>query len=435
MLRLNIITSFCCMVAFLFFCTNNLVAQDTTHFKEFNVDLEFRPRAEYRDGYKQLKNDTTSPSYFVNQRTRLNITYKTDKLIFHTSLQDIRLYGQTGQFSSSGSIGVFETYIEPILSKTTSIRIGRQKLDLDNNRLFSPADWSQQSRAHEGIRFIYKNKKVLSEILGAFSQSNENVFQTNYSPMGFNNYKMLGVHHLKWQVSEKTTLTTINATDGFEHKTNQQVLFLRATSGGRIEFKTNKFYATISGYYQYGNTPNGVKLSAFYVQPEIKYKPSEKLTTWLGAELLSGDDASKKSKISNSFEPLYGVAHRFMGRMDYFTSFPKDVKNGGLINPYLFIQYAFSKKCSIKNDAHLFYTQNNVLDKNNNIIHPFLAFENDISIKYKFNEFTTLDGGFAFMLAEKSMETIKGGYSSSTPTWAFIMITFKPELVHYKSKQ
>ena len=54
MLRLKIISSFCCIVAFSFYCTNNLVAQDTTYFKEFNIDLEFRPRAEYRDGYKQL---------------------------------------------------------------------------------------------------------------------------------------------------------------------------------------------------------------------------------------------------------------------------------------------------------------------------------------------------------------------------------------------
>ncbi|MGE0561245.1 MAG: alginate export family protein [Flavobacteriales bacterium] len=434
MLRLNIISSFCCIVAFSFYCANSIVAQDTAIFKEFNIDLEFRPRAEYRDGYKQLKNDTTSPSYFVNQRTRLNITYQTEKFIFHTSLQDIRLYGQSGQFSSNVSIGVFETYVESFLSKIISLRIGRQKLDLDNNRLFSPANWSQQSRAHEGIRLIYKKECLLSELMGAFSQSNENIFNTNYSPVGFNNYKILGVHHLKWTANEKITLTTINATDGFEHKTNAKVLYLRTTSGGRIEYKTTNFYVTISGYYQYGSTPNGAKLSAFYIQPEIKYNASEKLTTWLGAEILSGDDATKKSNISNSFEPLYGVAHRFMGSMDYFTSFPKDVKNGGLINPYLFIQYAFNKKFSIKNDAHLFYTQNNVLNKNNNVINPFLAFENDISIKYRFNELITLDGGVAFMLAEKSMETIKGGSSTSTPTWAFVMITFKPELFRYKSK-
>lgn len=429
MFRLKIIFSIFSILA-----TLNSFCQDTlSDHKDFKIDLEFRPRAEYRDGYKQLPNDTTAPSYFINQRTRLNFTYQTDKIIFHTSLQDIRLYGQTGQFSGSGGLGIFETYVEPILSKTISLRIGRQKLDLDNNRLFSPADWAQQSRAHEGVRFIYKTEKLLTEFMGAFSQSNENIFQTSYSPIGFNNYKLLGVHHLKWLISKKTTLTTINATDGFEHKTNSKVLYVRATSGGRLEYKINKFYATASGYHQYGTTPTGIKLSAFYLQPEIKYKVTEKLTTWLGAEILSGDDATKKSSASNSFEPLYGVAHRFMGRMDYFTSFPKDVKNGGLINPYFFVQYAFNKKLSIKNDVHLFYTQNNVLDKKNNIINPYLGFENDVSIKYKFNESTTLDGGFAFMLAEKSMETIKGGNSAKTPIWGFVMVTFKPVLFSYKN--
>ena len=116
-----------------------------------------------------------------------------------------------------------------------------------------------------------------------------------------------------------------------------------------------------------------------------------------------------------------------MGNMDYFTKFPNDVKNGGLINPYLFLTYKISKKLSIRTDEHLFYLQNKVID-NNKVINHYLGFENDLSLKYKFNEFITFDFGFSFLLAEKSMEILKAGNSNKNNIWSFVMITFNSEL-------
>ncbi len=147
---------------------------------------------------------------------------------------------------------------------------------------------------------------------------------------------------------------------------------------------------------------------------------------------MSGDDATSTSKLSKSFVPLYGVAWKFMGNMDYFTSFPKDVKNGGLINPYLFLIYEVNKNLSVRADGHLFYLQNKVLDKNKNELNPYLGFENDISFKYKFNNYTTLDFGFSYLIGEESMEILKGIKSSKTPIWSYLMITFKPELFSFK---
>lgn len=409
-----------------------LQQNDSTATKKlFVIDLEFRPRAEYRDGYATLPNDTTKPAFFVNQRSRINLTYKREKFIFHTSIQDVRVYGKEGQFSTSGTLDVFEAYVEPTLFKNLSLRIGRQKLEIDNARLFASANWSQQSRAHEGLRLIYETSKLTTDLTGAFSQGKENIFETNFSPTQFNNYKILGVHHLKYNVNKNFVVTTLNTVDGFESKKNADVLFLRATSGGRLTFEQGNFYATLSGYYQYGTNPDGKEINAFYYQPELKLKLN-KLTARLGAEITSGDDALTPSSTSTSFVPLYGVAHRFMGNMDYFTSFPNDVKNGGLINPYLFLIYQVNKKLSLRADGHLFYSENNVLDVNNNKINAFLGFENDLSFRYKFNDYTTFDFGFSYLLAEKSMETIKTGNSNTTPIWSYMMITFKPELFRSK---
>ena len=405
----------------------NKNAQNTS----FVVGLEFRPRAEYRDGYKQLPNDTTQAAYFINNRSRIYLTYKTKGFLFHTSIQDVRLFGESGQFSTGSNLGIFEAYVEPSLSEKFSLRIGRQKVDVDNNRLFSPANWSQFSRAHEGVRLFYTSSKLSIDAMGAFSQSKENVFETDFnSPT--NNYKVMGFHHLNYKINNFFSIMTLNVVDGYEHKTNADVMYLRATSGGRITFTKNNFTFTTAAYYQYGTDKSGIEIDAFYVQPEVKYRWANKFTTTLGAEIQSGDDANNPNNTYNSFVPLFGVAHRFMGNMDYFTSFPKDVKNGGLINPYLFLNYQLTKKLSLRADGHLFYTQNNVLDKNAAIINSYLGFENDLSLKYKFNDYTTLDFGFSYMLAEKSMETLKGGDSSKTPIWGMCMITFKPELFNFK---
>lgn len=403
----------------------------TSENKIFTVDLEFRPRGEYRDGYQQLPNDTTSAAFFTSQRSRLNFSYEQSKFKFHTSIQDVRVWGQYGQTSINGSLSVFEAFVEVEAVKNFSVKMGRQKLELDNGRIFSAANWSQFGRAHDGINLTYKNNTIETELFTAFNQIDQRVFETSYAPTLFNNYKLLNIHYLHAKLNKHFTLTTINSADSFESKTNSNTLYTRGTSGARIEFEKDNFYLTFSGYYQYGKLQSGKQISAYYLQPEVRYK-FKKWTARLGAEILSGDDATNPSSTSKSFVPLYGVAHRFMGNMDYFTSFPNDVKSGGLINPYLFIYYDLNKKLSLRSDFHLFYTENKVLDSQQNLANSYLGYENDISLKYKYNNFSTIDFGFSYMLAEKSMEALKGGNSNTTPLWSYVMVTFKPELFSSK---
>lgn len=399
--------------------------------KNFSIGLEFRPRTEYRDGYKQLRTADTKAAFFTTQRSRLNFNYEQPKFKFHTSIQDLRVWGQYGQTSTSGSLNVFEAYAETAITNQFSVKLGRQKVELDNGRIFSAANWSQAARAHDGINFIYNSNTIHSELITSFNQTSERIFDTDFSPTTFTNYKLLNVHYLKAKLNEHFNLTTINAADSYQSKTNTNTLYTRGTSGGRLDFEKGNLYLTLSGYYQYGQLQTGNRISAYYFQPEIQLK-TNKLTTRLGAEYISGDNANKTTDISKSFVPLYGVAWRFMGNMDYFTSFPTDLKNGGLINPYLFLIYDLNKKVSLRSDFHLFYLQNKVKNNENQVVQPYLGFENDLSIHYKCNSFTMIDFGFSYMAAKKSMETLKAGNSSIIPVWSYVMITFKPELFNFK---
>lgn len=308
----------------------------------------------------------------------------------------------------------------------------------DNQRLFAQNNWRQNGGAHDAVRFILKNKKIEGDLIGAFNQeqgAQERFFETDFSP-GFNNYKVLLANFIKYK-TDKFTLTGINVADAFQDAQNIRTTHWRYTSGGRIEFTKNRWYTTLAGYYQYGNTSKGTKLSAWYLQPEAQYKDNKHWTIRLGAEVFSGDNGLRPDNTSQSFDALYGVNHRFLGSMDYFTRFPGDLNNAGLVAPYLFIFYDVNKKMTLRADGHLFSSQNNfVPDGALAAIDKYLGFENDLLIRYRPNTYTEIDLGYSWASLSESMEYIKkGGNSSLFQSWAFLMITFNPEIFHWTNTQ
>ena len=402
--------------------------------KEFTVSLEFRPRTEYRNGYRQLRTDSSAAAFLTEGRSRLLLNFKMKNFIFHTSIQDIRVWGEKDPRSTAGTIQVFEAYVEPSLCKKISVRIGKQKIIYDNQRLFAQNDWRQAGGTHDAVRFMYKGEKLESDLIGAFNQeqgAQERYFETDFSP-DFSNYKMLIAHFLKYKPTQALTLTAINASDGFQDAANPRQNHYRFTSGGRVEHTGKSLYFTVAGYYQYGHNFEGKAIKAFYVQPEIKYKLPKHLSFRLGAEVFSGDDAMKPSDTSHSFDALYGVAHRFLGSMDLFTRFPKDFGNAGIINPYLFTFLDLSKKWTFRTDEHLFFSESPYA-VNGEAIDKYLGFEHDLLLIYTPNAFTEIQLGYSYLLASESMAAVKkGGNSALWQDWAFLMLTFKPELFRWE---
>lgn len=409
------------------------IADTTSKVQQLTLSLDFRPRTEYRNGYRQLMSDSSEAAFFTEQRSRLNLRYEAPGFIFYTSIQDIFIWGEHDPTSAAGTTSLFEAYVEPALGKYWSARIGRQRIMYDNQRLFAENDWRQAAGSHDAIRFLYKQRKVEADFIAAYNQpsgAQEKFTGREYDP-GFNRYKILGVSFLQYQPSKEMTLKVINAMDAFQQADTTGVVNYRFTSGGRLEYSREQWYLTSAAYYQYGETPDGRALSAFYVQPEIKYMMNTHWSFRLGAEVFSGDDGNRPSSVSHSFDALYGVNHRFLGSMDYFTKFPKDLNNAGIVAPYFFTFYNLTKKITLRSDEHLFYSQNNfVVD--GSVIPSYLGFEHDLLAIWKPNSFTELQLGYSYFLATESMDEIKpGGDSSVWQDWAYLSISFKPELLRW----
>jgi hypothetical protein len=412
-----------------------IVQQNTVPDKVLRIDFEFRPRVELRNGYQQLRNDSSTASSFTNQRSRLSLNYAyNNRFILQFSLQDLRVWGQQDPRSTGATLQAFEAWAEPYLTDKLSVRVGRQKLIYDNQRLFAENDWRLSGAVHDALNFRYNSTKISTELAMTFNQMSERFFGTDYTPVGFTNYKFLIVHHLKYMISKDFTLTTINSTDGFQVKGKTEKYNIRYTLGGRVEYLSGPIYGTISGYYQGGENPSGGSLAAWYFQPEFRLTAATGSTLRLGLEYFTGTGNETNFSTDRSFVPLYGVAHRFNGSMDLITRFPTDVGGAGLINPYIFFIQPVSKKIDLRADFHTFHLESDYFVDDNKI-DSYLGFENDFLFSYKPNQVLKLDAGFSYMLPTESFAIIKGaGDARYNLTWAYVSLTFRPLLFTTKFK-
>lgn len=416
-------------------------SQPTENRKNLIIDLQIKNRFEYRNGYGNIPNTNSTASAFVNQRNRLNLSYQeAQKLNAVLSLQDARVWGSHDPKALNGTVQLFEGYVEPYLTPNFSIRIGRQRISYDNQRLFAENEWRVNGAAHDAINFRYQTTKFTSEVIGAFNQTSERLFGTDFtptelsttpsngSPGAWSNYKALLVHYLKYNFKNHINATTIIAADAYQDAIAKEQNYWRFTYGGRLEFKKERWYVTTNSYLQTGRSSSGKTIKAWYIQPELKYTIYNLVNFRLGAEIFSGDNGTIGA-VDHNFSPLYGVAHRFNGSLDLFTKFPTDVSNAGLVNPYFNISTTVGEKIELSSNNHLFYTQKKYITTTNATLTKFMGYEHDLMITYRPNTSTTIEGGFSVALPTSTLTAIKKtGDADQIACWTYIQLKFTPTL-------
>jgi len=166
---------------------------------QLSLTGQLRTRGELRDGYGTLEPIGGKTASFIAQRTRLTFNYRSSHLIFQTSIQDVRLWGQDASTitpADGAKLAVHEAWGELILSnkKDTAfkispvdyfgIKIGRQELVYDDERLLGGLDWLTQARRHDAIVFKLLQKGWQVDLGVAFNQNSDaiNYNGTYYTP-------------------------------------------------------------------------------------------------------------------------------------------------------------------------------------------------------------------------------------------------------------
>ncbi|MBZ4044769.1 alginate export family protein [Flavobacterium hibisci] len=398
--------------------------------QQFLMNIEIRSRAEYTSNYTLPPNTTAGPYFYLTQRNRISMQYERKKWLFKSDIQEIHLWDKENSASKVGSINFYQLFLETKF-KSVNIRLGRQSILLDNGRLFSDAPWAQQGRAYEGIRVMKNTAYLSNDFFFLFTRNYSTEFESAYSPVAANRYKYMLVNSFSYNSKRAFSFNSVSAVD-FLESANSQHLYTRATTGGRIDFKTNQWNYTLNSYLQFGHNPKGQKLFAYYFQPEIKLS-LQKINWRLGAEMISGSSPNSASGNSGDFDVLYGVTWKFNGNMNVFTRFPADVGGKGLLNPYLFTSIALHPKLSIRTDFHLFYSQYNLKNELNQNVKKFLGFENDISLKYIPVRFLEINGAFSLYKSTDSMKYLpKIQKENKTAFWSYLMLSYSFNAADWK---
>ena len=223
---------------------------------QLSLTGQIRTRTEFRDGLGTLRLKANDPSFFTSQRSRLTFNYKTSRVIFQTSLQDVRVWGQDASTISNADgskLGVHEAWAEIALAnkkdssfKKSSldyfgVKIGRQELLYDDSRLLGNLDWLQQARRHDAVVFKLLEKGWLVDLGVAFNQHTDafNYNGTFYTPANVMPYVKDSKGNLTLTPAGMIPLSN---TAGWSSKTGAPVLqAMPSTNGLYQDYKALQF--------------------------------------------------------------------------------------------------------------------------------------------------------------------------------------------------
>lgn len=406
---------------------NQLMAQ-------FQLSAEYRPRTEYRHGYKSMFTEDDKAAFFTSQRMRLNGAYTLDKLKFGFSLQDIRVWGDVAQQSSiSNQVMLYQGWAEYMFTKQFSMKIGRQELKYDDERIFGNVDWVQQARTHDLVLFKYEKSYKLHVGL-AFNQESEKTKTTDYNVNG--NYKAMQFIWFNKKM-DALSLSLLFLNNGLQNKSADAIPVYKTafsqTFGTRLVYDKKAISLFGATYYTTGKDITLRDLSAYYATLGLNAKLDDKWGAGLGWELLSGTSQKEKKAntnyTNNSFMPFYGTNHKFNGYMDYFYV-GNHLNSVGLNDLYGNIAYK-KNKFNIVFTPHLFSAASDVLNSvvSGALMSKSLGAEIDIVAGYKLADNIQVNGGYSQMFGTETLKAISGGDNKATSNWAWVMITFKPEFL------
>lgn len=409
-------------------------------YAQFELNGQLVQRAEYRDGYGKLNQDTFNSAAFVSQRLRLQAKYKSKNIEFYGSVQDIRTWGSTSQIKVSDNfLSLHEGWVNLKLDSFWSAKLGRQELNYDNARFLGNLDWAMQARAHDFALVKFNKKNHLLHFGGGFNQNSENLSGNIYTQA--NQYKTAQMIWYNYK--------TIKFEGSFLFWNNGIQFLLYDSTGKNLVSHDLRFTQTIAcpnlkytffknnvisgfGYYQIGKDVANKVMNAYDVSLQssqtmlINNERNIKFKVTVGAELISGTSTNSTSKSNQSFVPMYGTNHAHNGYMDYFFVGGRFENKTGLNDLFIKLRLDMDKKWFIALDGHSFTSNADIYisqvkqDKK-------LGAEIDLTGGYVLNEDVSLQIGYSQMFASQTLKNIQANNAGKIQNWAYLMLIIRPK--------
>ncbi|WP_109615843.1 alginate export family protein [Sediminitomix flava] len=396
---------------------------------QLSITAEVRPRTEYRNGFKKLTAEDVDAALFTEQRSRLYFDYKKDKLQLKFTLQDIRIWGETGQIfkDDNGMTAISEAWAKYNFTSKFGLKVGRQIISYDNQRFLGGLEWAQQGRRHDAALFQYEDAESKLKIHAGFAYNQSGTIAepaklvgTAYDVANYKTMQYLWVH----KDFEGGGVSALLFNDGWAYGAALDSVSNRQTVGLVASKKIGGIKLAGEGYYQTGEF-KGSEVDAYMFDLNATYKTSLTPIT-VGYQYLSGREATD-TKITQ-FTPAYGTNHAHNGFMDYFYV-GNAHGNVGLQDIYVKTKFKLGEKAgALIVHGHQFLGASEFTDTEGAVADASLGTEFDLVYARKLSKDVTLNVGYSQLFATESMEILKGGDSSQTQNWAWVMLTFKPQI-------
>lgn len=398
----------------------------------FEAGLQLRPRFEFRNGYKTLLSEGQDAATFVSQRSRLNLLFEQEDLEVKLSLQNISVWGEvpTMRTADNNGISLFEAYGQYSFSPKAKVRLGRQVLSYDNQRILGEVNWAQQAQSHDAALLSFLPAATHQLDIGvAYNAPSETLFEIPYTVNSYKNLQFAWYYMDRGNVGFSFLL--MNTGYEYEIPTGEREVDYLQTFGAFHNFSKGNFSGDLGIYGQTGERTDR-QVSAWYAGLNLNYSLSEAWKIGAGGEYLSGTDMDEPSNELSSFTPLFGTNHGFNGHMDYF--YVGNHQNSvGLLDIYGKLMYS-KQKFSFSATPHFFSSAANVVGADNEQKEDYLGTEIDLAAGYRISKNISVNAGYSQMFGTESLEVLKGGEKDKIQNWGWLMVNFSPSLFSY-SKQ
>ena len=435
---------------------------------QFNASGQLRIRSELRNGQGSPSVKDTAAAFFTSQRTRLSLGFNAHRVRIFTSIQDVRVWGQDASTLNRTTTDAFdglmlhEAWTEINLLDTGrtkpgfTLKAGRQELVYDDVRLLGNLDWLQQARRHDAVLLKLEHNGWMVHAGAAFNQNAERRSNTIYNgtPTGYaagtngigalyKSMQFLYVGRKLKRVSASFLLFKDDFSKFRFAKTDTlrknpiygQSVWSRITSGFYFTMALNKLSMVGSAYYQGGHYREGTSLNEFLLSLSTQVTFTPTFSAGPGIDVTSGNNGADPSRKFQRFDPLYGTPHKFWGYMDYFYV-ADGFGSNGLIDLYVKARHKAARNLTLALDVHQFSLPDAVVNESGDAMKKLLGTEIDLTISYVITKEVVLEGGASYMFGTSTLSSahVKNiANASSNSSWAYLMLTVKPEFIVKKN--
>lgn len=311
---------------------------------EFTPEVQVRPRMEAHTGRDGVKDE--GDSLWISQRSRIGGTMKLGPTSARVVVQDVRGWGTEADTLgdlSADAIDVRIAYLTYKPTKGVKAIIGRQEINLHEQRLIGAVDWTQQGRVFDGGMLKLKGDSVNMDVFGAM------LYEGNQVDADERDSTLWGFRG-GW-ASDNAVVDLVAIWDHFgELETDRQTVGVYAKGG------SGALSGRAEAYYQMGSVGDDGSIAAWMAGVQGTFAPDHALkpqiTLWY--DHLSGDDDPTDGDIT-FFNTLYATNHKFYGRADMAVFGQGGMADGrGLQDIALKAAFKPVKKLKVNLDIHHF---------------------------------------------------------------------------------